>query len=51
MLFASLKQYEEAIPRFEEVLAICQRVFGDQHARTVQTAEELASSPNKPIAT
>jgi tetratricopeptide (TPR) repeat protein len=41
-LFANLRQYEEAIPRLEEALAIEQRVFGDQHDRTVETAEELA---------
>jgi tetratricopeptide (TPR) repeat protein len=41
-LFADLKQYEEAIPRFEEALAIRQKVFGDQHERTVRTAKELA---------
>jgi hypothetical protein len=42
LLFARLKQYEEAIPRVEEALAIRQRVFGDQHERTVQTAKDLA---------
>ncbi len=41
-LFADLKQYEEAIPRMEEVLAIEKRVFGDQHERTAQTAKQLA---------
>jgi hypothetical protein len=40
--FAKLKQYEEAIPRLEEALAIEQRVFGDQHERTVDTAKMLA---------
>jgi tetratricopeptide (TPR) repeat protein len=41
-LSANLRQYEEAIPRLEEALAIEQRVYGDQHERTVETAEELA---------
>jgi tetratricopeptide (TPR) repeat protein len=41
-LFARLKQYEEAIPRMEEALAIRQRVYGDQHDLTVQTAKRLA---------
>ncbi len=41
-LFADLKQYEEAIPRYEEALAIDQRVYGDQHDQTIRTAKELA---------
>jgi hypothetical protein len=41
-LFANLNQYEEAIPRFEEALAIRQRVFGDQHEDTVTLAKKLA---------
>ncbi len=40
-LFADLKQYEEAITRLEQALTVRQRVFGDQHDRTVETAEEL----------
>jgi tetratricopeptide (TPR) repeat protein len=36
LLFARLKQYEEAIPRLEEALAIRQRMFADQHKRTVR---------------
>ncbi len=40
-LFGQLKQYEEAIPRFEEVLAICQRVYGHKHERTVVVGKEL----------
>ena len=44
VLFADLKQYEEAIPRFEEALAIRQKVFGDQHERTVDVAKALASA-------
>jgi tetratricopeptide (TPR) repeat protein len=41
-LFADLKQYEEAIPRLEEALAIRQKVYGEQHERTVRIAKELA---------
>jgi tetratricopeptide (TPR) repeat protein len=44
LLFANLKQYEEAIPRYEEVLAIQQRVFGEKHERTLQTAKDLAEA-------
>ncbi len=40
-LFADLKQYEEAISRLEEALAICQRVYGEQHESTVAIAKEL----------
>jgi tetratricopeptide (TPR) repeat protein len=43
-LFANLKQYEEAIPRLEEALAICQRVFGDQHEQTLMTAKKLTEA-------
>ncbi len=43
-LFCMVKQFEEAIPRFEEVLAIEQRVYGDQHQITVMTAECLAAA-------
>jgi tetratricopeptide (TPR) repeat protein len=48
-LLAKLKQFEEAIPRMEEALAICQRVFGGQHERTVQTAlvRQLAAQSNR----
>jgi tetratricopeptide (TPR) repeat protein len=41
-LFCMVKQYEEAIPRFEEALAIGQREYGDQHQNTVMTAQVLA---------
>ncbi len=41
VLFAELKQYEEAIP-LEEVLAICRKVYGDNHERTVGLANDLA---------
>jgi hypothetical protein len=41
-LFAHLKHYEEAIPRFKEVLAIFQKVYGDNHERTVVVAKDLA---------
>jgi hypothetical protein len=43
-LFSLLKQYEEAIPRFEEVLAIQQRVYGNQHQLTFETAQLLAGA-------
>jgi hypothetical protein len=39
--FVDLKQFEEAIPRYEEALALRQSVFGDWHERTVRTAKEL----------
>ncbi len=41
-LYTLVKQYEEAIPRYEEVLAIQQRVYGDQHPCTVDTTQFLA---------
>ena len=41
-LFTLVKQCEEAIPRFEEALAIGQREYGDQHQNTVMTAQVLA---------
>jgi tetratricopeptide (TPR) repeat protein len=41
-LFLLVKQYEQAIPRYEEVLAIYQRVCGDQHQVTVLITELLA---------
>jgi hypothetical protein len=44
LCFFNLKQYEEAIPRLEEVLAIERRVFGDQHQITVDTAKALAEA-------
>jgi hypothetical protein len=40
-LFSSLKHFEEAIPRYKEVLAIRQKVFGAEHQLTVETAKEL----------
>jgi tetratricopeptide (TPR) repeat protein len=43
-LFNQLKQYEEAIPRYEEALAIFQRVFGDQHEKTVGLAQRLVAA-------
>ncbi len=39
---SSLKRYEEALPRFEEVLAIRQKVFGARHERTIEVVVELA---------
>jgi tetratricopeptide (TPR) repeat protein len=51
-LFANLKQYEEAIPRLEEALAIEQRVFGDQHdklSRPPRSSPRSASLPRSPI--
>ena len=54
MLFTNLKQYEEAIPRLEEVLVIRQKVFGGHHKCTVETTKELAGIrewPNESIAT
>ncbi len=42
MLFSDLKQYEEAIPRLEEVHLICRKVFGDKHERTVNVAKDVA---------
>jgi tetratricopeptide (TPR) repeat protein len=44
VLFARLKQYEEAIPRMEEALAIRQRVYGGQHEHTVRTLMDLAEA-------
>ncbi len=41
-LFLLVKQYEEAIPRYEEGLAIRQRVYGDQDQLTVVMTEGLA---------
>ncbi len=41
-LFLLVKQFEEAIPRLEEVLTIEQRVYSDQHQSTLSTAEHLA---------
>jgi hypothetical protein len=43
-LFCMVKQFEEAIPRYEEVLAIRQMVYGDQHLFTVGTAQLLAAA-------
>jgi tetratricopeptide (TPR) repeat protein len=40
-IFANLKQYEEAIPRLEEALAVRLRVFGVQHGCTVESAKKL----------
>jgi tetratricopeptide (TPR) repeat protein len=39
--FLHLKQYEEAIPRLEEALAIFKHAYGAQHPRTVETAATL----------
>ncbi len=36
LLFGHLKQYEEAIPRYEGALIIHQRVYGDLHDITVR---------------
>jgi hypothetical protein len=44
VLFDQLKQYEEAIPRYQEALIIYQRVFGDQHEHTVALAQRLAAA-------
>jgi tetratricopeptide (TPR) repeat protein len=41
VLYIRLRQYEEAIPRFEEALCIFHRVLGDKHERTLDTATEL----------
>ncbi len=46
-LFAQLKQYEEAIPRYEEALIIYQRVFGDQHERSVFLARSCCCPPTR----
>jgi tetratricopeptide (TPR) repeat protein len=44
LLFDELKQYEEAIPRYEGALLIYQRVYGDQHQRSVRLAQYLATA-------
>jgi hypothetical protein len=52
-LFFNLKQYEEAILRYEEALPIFQRVFGDQHPTLFRLPTALllpAEVPNNRIA-
>jgi tetratricopeptide (TPR) repeat protein len=44
LLFGELKQYEEAVPRLDEVHTIWQREFGDQHETTMTTLKVLTEA-------
>jgi tetratricopeptide (TPR) repeat protein len=45
MLFDELKQYEEAIPRYDEALIIFQRVFGDRTSTLWLLPVNMLSNP------
>jgi len=40
-LYSNLKQYEEAIPLYEQALVIRKKIFGDRHESTVRTLKAL----------
>jgi tetratricopeptide (TPR) repeat protein len=46
-LFDELKQYEEAIPRYEEGLIIYQRMYGHEHTVSLRTRSATQSCQNR----
>jgi tetratricopeptide (TPR) repeat protein len=42
-LYAKLKHFDDALPRYKEALAILTKAFGEGHRHTVITAERLAN--------